>query len=128
MSFLVLLNTRVILLSHSNRLKIITAHFMVTTERILVERLARLFKDNVFKSYRLQKSVICWKISVQLNVHILSLHRLIFYSIYFLIFLFLNSVVTSTFHYHSCCRYVMEITLLSLLYKHIHTWVFVLSL
>jgi len=34
------------------------AHFVATTERILVEGLARLFRDNVWKLYRLSESVI----------------------------------------------------------------------
>ena len=33
-------------------------YFVVTTEGILVEGLARLFKDNVWKLYRLLKSIV----------------------------------------------------------------------
>ena len=34
------------------------SHFIVTTEKITVEGLTRLFKNNVWKLYRLPKSVI----------------------------------------------------------------------
>jgi len=34
------------------------SHFVVTTEKIIVEGLARLFRDNVWKLHRLLKSVI----------------------------------------------------------------------
>jgi len=40
-----------------NRLSKI-AHFIAATERMLVEDLARLFRDNVWKLYRLPESVI----------------------------------------------------------------------
>jgi len=33
-------------------------HFVATTERILVERLARLFQDNVWKLHRLPESIV----------------------------------------------------------------------
>jgi len=33
-------------------------HFVVTTEKTLVKRLARLFRDNVWKLHRLPESVI----------------------------------------------------------------------
>jgi len=33
-------------------------HFVATTEEILVERLARLFRDNVWKLHRLTESVV----------------------------------------------------------------------
>ena len=41
----------------SNRLSKM-AHFVATTEEILVEGLARLFRDNVWKSYRLPESIV----------------------------------------------------------------------
>ena len=34
------------------------AHFVVTMEGTLVERLARLFSDNIWKLYKVPKSVI----------------------------------------------------------------------
>jgi len=34
------------------------SHFVATTEKIIVEGLARLFRDNVWKLHRLLKSVI----------------------------------------------------------------------
>ena len=34
------------------------SYFVVTTEKITAERLARLFRDNVWKLHRLPKSVI----------------------------------------------------------------------
>ena len=40
-----------------NRLSKMT-HFVVTTEKTLVKRLARLFRDNVWKLHRLPESVI----------------------------------------------------------------------
>ena len=40
-----------------NRLSKI-AHFVIIVKRTLVEELARLFRDNVWKLYRLLKSVI----------------------------------------------------------------------
>ena len=33
-------------------------YFVVTTERMLVERLARLFRDNVWKLHRLPESMV----------------------------------------------------------------------
>ena len=38
-------------------------HFVVTTEGTLVERLVRLFRDNVWKLYRLLESMISNRIS-----------------------------------------------------------------
>jgi len=34
------------------------SHFVAITEKIIVERLAKLFRDNMWKLYRLLKSVI----------------------------------------------------------------------
>ena len=34
------------------------SHFVATTEKIIVERLVKLFRDNVWKLYRLPESVI----------------------------------------------------------------------
>ena len=58
--------------------------------------------------------------SIQLNFHMLSLYRLIFQ-----FFLFLDSVVASALHHHSCCRYVMDV-LIDI--KHMYTQALVLSL
>jgi len=33
-------------------------HFIVITEKIIAERLAKLFRDNIWKLYRLPESVI----------------------------------------------------------------------
>ena len=43
-----------------NRLLKIT-YFVITTERTTVEELARLFRDNMWKLYRLPESVILYR-------------------------------------------------------------------
>ena len=45
----------VILVVYDRLLKM--AHFVATTEKVLVENLARLFRDNIWKLHRLQESV-----------------------------------------------------------------------
>jgi len=39
------------------------AHFMAITERMLAEELAMLFRDNVWKLYRLPESIVCSRVN-----------------------------------------------------------------
>ena len=51
---------RDVILVVCNRLLKIT-YFVITTERTTVEELARLFRDNMWKLYRLPESVILYR-------------------------------------------------------------------
>ena len=56
MKLLIVAGKDAILVVYDRLSKII--HFVTTTEEILAERLARLFKDNVWKLHRLPKSMV----------------------------------------------------------------------